>query len=31
VHSRVSSGITPRDLATRSFEFLKPYSDGIRG
>jgi sugar phosphate isomerase/epimerase len=31
VHSRVFSGITPRDLATRSFEFLKPYSDGIRG
>jgi len=31
VHSRVSSGLTPRDLATKSFEFLKPYCDGVKG
>jgi sugar phosphate isomerase/epimerase len=31
VHSRVFAGITPRELATRSFDFLKPYSDGIMG
>ena len=31
VHSRTSQGIPPRDLATRSFEFLKPYSDGVKG
>ena len=31
VHSRTSEGIPPRDLAARSFEFLKPYSDGVKG
>jgi sugar phosphate isomerase/epimerase len=31
VHSRTSQGIPPLDLATRSFEFLKPYSDGVKG
>ena len=31
VHSRTSQGIPPRDLATRSFEFLKPYSEGVKG
>jgi hypothetical protein len=31
VHSRTSEGIPPRDLATRSFEFLKPYSEGVKG
>jgi sugar phosphate isomerase/epimerase len=31
VHSRTSQGITPIDLATRSFAFLKPYSDGVKG
>jgi len=29
VHSRVFSGITPRDLATRSFDFLKPYCEVV--
>lgn len=31
VHSRTSEIHTPLDLATRSFAFLKPYSDGVRG
>jgi hypothetical protein len=31
VHSRTSQGIPPLDLATRSFEFLKPYCDGVQG
>ena len=31
VHSRTSQGITPMDLATKSFAFLKPYSDGVKG
>jgi len=31
VHSRTSEGIPPRDLATKSFEFLKPYSVGVKG
>ena len=31
VHSRTSQAFPPRDLATRSFEFLKPYSDGVQG
>jgi sugar phosphate isomerase/epimerase len=31
VHSRTSQGIAPKDLATKSFAFLKPYSDGVKG
>jgi sugar phosphate isomerase/epimerase len=31
VHSRTSQLHTPLDLATRSFAFLKPYSDGAKG
>jgi sugar phosphate isomerase/epimerase len=31
VHSRTSEGIPPRVLAARSFEFLKPYCDGVKG
>jgi len=31
VHSRTSERIPPRELARRSFEFLKPYSDGVQG
>src|ERR1700741_3203176 len=31
VHPRTSQGIPPRELATRSFEFLKPDSDGVKG
>lgn len=31
VHSRTSQLHTPLDLATRSFAFLKPYSDGVKG
>lgn len=31
VHSRASQQISPMDLATRSFAFLKPYSDGVKG
>jgi len=31
VHSRTSQGITPKNLATKSFAFLKPYSDGVKG
>jgi sugar phosphate isomerase/epimerase len=31
VHSRASLNHAPRDLATRSLAFLKPYSEGVRG
>jgi sugar phosphate isomerase/epimerase len=31
VHSRTSQGIPPRELATKSFEFLKPFSEGVKG
>ena len=31
VHSRTFQGVPPRELALRSFEFLKPYSDGVKG
>jgi sugar phosphate isomerase/epimerase len=31
VHSRTSQANPPVDLATRSFAFLKPYSEGVKG
>ncbi|HLX43741.1 MAG TPA: TIM barrel protein [Bryobacteraceae bacterium] len=31
VHSRTSQANPPLDLATKSFAFLKPYSDGVKG
>ena len=31
VHSRTSQANTPIDLATRTFAFLKPYADGVKG
>jgi sugar phosphate isomerase/epimerase len=31
VHSRTSQEISPIDLATKSFAFLKPYCDGVKG
>jgi sugar phosphate isomerase/epimerase len=31
VHSRTSQANPPVDLATKSFAFLKPYSDGVKG
>ena len=31
VHSRTSQVHTPVDLATKSFAFLQPYSDGVKG
>jgi len=31
VHSRTSREIPPVDLATKSFAFLKPYCDGVKG
>jgi sugar phosphate isomerase/epimerase len=31
VHSRTSQVHPPADLATKSFAFLKPYSDGVKG
>ena len=31
VHSRASQENSPIDLATKSFAFLKPYSDGVKG
>ena len=31
VHSRTSQVNAPRDLATKSFAFLKPYADGVKG
>lgn len=31
VHSRASQANTPIDLATKTFSFLKPYADGVKG
>ena len=31
VHSRTSQVNAPRDLAIKSFAFLKPYADGVKG
>jgi len=31
VHSRALQGASPIDLATKSYAFLKPYCDGVRG